>query len=124
MPTATEGLTGMPAEAEIADIRRGYEALDRNWEAVHEGAMRPIREAIGNQDATVFEIVEAIEALKNGSSWQPIETAPKGASVLLFFPKVGSNRMPLSAMQKVGRVIDYPSRPPTHWMPLPEPPTE
>lgn len=41
-------------------IRRHADQLDRNWDAVHQAAMKPIRAAIGNPDATVPEIVAAI----------------------------------------------------------------
>jgi len=45
------------------EARAGYHALDRNWHAVHEGAMTQIREAVGNPDATVPEIVEHVKRL-------------------------------------------------------------
>lgn len=57
-------------------------------------------------------------------NWQPIETAPKG-QVLLYWPKVPNARDPalcLPAMISVGYAGSTPNRPPTHWMPLPEPP--
>lgn len=43
------------------EARDGYHALDRNWSTVHEAAMGPIRSALGLPDATVAEIVAAIE---------------------------------------------------------------
>jgi len=49
-------------KAELAEVQAGYRQLDSNWSAVHEGAMAPIRKAIGNLDATVPEICQAIEA--------------------------------------------------------------
>lgn len=52
--------------------------------------------------------------------WQPIETAPKGKDVLLFFPKV-EGRNYLREWIRVGFKDDC-IRKPTHWMPLPEPP--
>ena len=57
--------------------------------------------------------------------WQPIKTAPKG-DVILYFPKVWNERrreFTHSAMMKVGFAAEYPFRKPTHWMPLPAPPT-
>lgn len=54
------------------------------------------------------------------AEWQPIKTAPKG-ELLLYFPKIEA-RLPLSPMIRAGRVVDYPHRKPSHWMPLPEPP--
>jgi hypothetical protein len=50
--------------------------------------------------------------------WQPIETAPKGDELLLYFP--GHKYLP--PMMKVDRLGNVP-RKPTHWMPLPEPPS-
>lgn len=47
---------------QLAEARAGYHALDRNWNAIHDRAMKPIREAVGNPDATVPEIVAAIRA--------------------------------------------------------------
>lgn len=57
------------------------------------------------------------------SEWQPIQTAPKdGTEVLLYYPALRATRMGPGAMLKVGTVRGLPSRTPTHWMPLPEPP--
>jgi hypothetical protein len=54
--------------------------------------------------------------------WQPIETAPSG-EVLLYWPrKVKGRNSVLHAMIRVGNANGAPNRPPTHWMPLPEPP--
>jgi hypothetical protein len=54
--------------------------------------------------------------------WQPIETAPSG-EVLLYWPrKVKGRNSVLHAMIRVGNANGTPNRPPTHWMPLPEPP--
>jgi len=49
--------------AELDEARDGYRALDANWLAIHDAAMTAIRDAVGNTDATVPEIVEAIAAL-------------------------------------------------------------
>ena len=57
-------------------------------------------------------------------SWQPIETAPKGVAVLLYFPTLKPHRgSPLAAMMKVGLPHDIP-RQATHWMPLTPPPKD
>jgi hypothetical protein len=56
------------------------------------------------------------------SNWQPIETAPRNVELLLYYPALRAGRMSPGAMLKVGRTWDLPSRQPTHWMPLPEPP--
>jgi hypothetical protein len=58
------------------------------------------------------------------SDWQPIETAPEGRPALLFFPANNRRVMSLGAMMRVGTVLDFPARKPTHWMPLPEPPQD
>lgn len=65
--------------------------------------------------------------------WQPIETAPKdGKRVLAFYPLFNMSRVswhkvfyldgPLWACDAV-RSPDRWSDQPTHWMPLPPPPT-
>ena len=61
--------------------------------------------------------------------WQPIETAPKdGRNVLLFCPRAqdyGYNGIRLT-WRKDGcwQGANNSLWPPTHWMPLPEPPTD
>jgi hypothetical protein len=55
--------------------------------------------------------------------WQPIETAPQTGQVLLYWPETKvKGRSTLYELIRVGNVNDTPHRPPTHWMPLPEPP--
>jgi len=62
------------------------------------------------------------------SDWQPIETAPPEKELLLFFPAIGPRKgqtvYARAEMMRVGLVRDFPSRLPTHWMPLPEPPVQ
>lgn len=57
--------------------------------------------------------------------WQPIETAPKGEVLLYFPPKVAGAyaQSTLPAMIRVGWASDFPNRIPSHWMPLPAPPS-
>lgn len=59
-------------------------------------------------------------------TWRPIETAPARREVLLFWPASGyarGRKAPiLSQRIAVGHKDGTPNRPPTHWMPLPEPP--
>ncbi len=50
--------------AELADVKAGYHALDKNWETMHEAAMVPIRSALDLPNGSVLEIVTAIEELK------------------------------------------------------------
>lgn len=51
-------------QAELTELKEGYHALDRNWEAVHTGAMEAIRGALEMPDASVPEMVIRIrEAL-------------------------------------------------------------
>jgi hypothetical protein len=52
--------------------------------------------------------------------WRPIETAPKGEKVLLFYPAYHMGQYSLGPMLRVG--IDNLRRRATHWQPLPEPP--
>jgi hypothetical protein len=53
------------------------------------------------------------------------ENAPKG-DVLLYFHDVPDERqkgrIKLYEMLKIGNAAGYPNRPPSHWMPLPQPP--
>ena len=61
------------------------------------------------------------------SEWIDIETAPSNKDVLLYFPAkvTGAYKQnTLSPMMKIGRAHDFPNRMPTHWMPLPSPPTD
>jgi hypothetical protein len=58
------------------------------------------------------------------SEWLPIESAPKDAEVLLYFPaKVTGayKEVKMRAMYQVGYVGSFPHRLPTHWKRL-EPP--
>lgn len=61
------------------------------------------------------------------NEWMPIETAPKGL-VLLYWPATkparGHPGNTLEPMMRVDRAGATPNRPPTHWMPLPSPPTD
>jgi hypothetical protein len=55
--------------------------------------------------------------------WQPIETAPRGKELILYFPptKNGRGEPSLAAWITVG-VPGISHRKPTHWMALPEAP--
>ena len=56
--------------------------------------------------------------------WQPIETAPKDGTVFLaFWDKDGDTRYVCAKRGRRGGPIGL-QRPPTHWMPLPEPPKD
>lgn len=77
------------------------------------------------------------------SDWRPIETyrevSDKTNPILVFFPNWGVEKVQaefsgidtfvFGGRRVLAREIDWldpkkgPSRPPTHWMPLPEPPT-
>lgn len=64
----------------------------------------------------------AIAAL--GGGWLPIESAPKGVYVLLGNPKWAS---PGCGAKEDGEWLDFGfayDPPPTHWMPLPAPPSK
>lgn len=57
--------------------------------------------------------------------WKPIESAPKGVKVLLYWPEHISGKyhqMRLVPMMRVDFAWSTPHRLPTHWMPLPAPP--
>lgn len=58
--------------------------------------------------------------------WLDIESAPKDRKVLLYWPHkvTGAHKQAeLAAMIQVDYAGSSPHRRPTHWMPLPEPPT-
>jgi hypothetical protein len=55
--------------------------------------------------------------------WRPIETCPKGTQVLLYEPEVAAGRLVLPARIVVGTFPTLYPRTPTHWLPLPAPPT-
>jgi hypothetical protein len=84
--------------------------------------------------------VEAAEREANGG-WQPIETAPKDAMILLFRPTapewgvVSQGKWEQQSHHKrgkpywdmwikIGSTIESRRHVPTHWMPLPAAPTE
>lgn len=62
------------------------------------------------------------------TDWQPIETAPKGRSLLVWFGRVGMHYNVLICDDMGWREAVDDGRQlkegyePTHWMPLPEPP--
>lgn len=72
------------------------------------------------------------------SGWKPIETAPEGEHILLWFP-VGERGVggieAATIFREGGRIVSFwthggpnsgfdwdSNEQPTHWMPLPEPP--
>ena len=57
------------------------------------------------------------------SEWKPIETAPERGDVLLYYPPVKSGRTELREWFNIAHPRSTPHRRPTHWMPLPDPPT-
>lgn len=87
---------------------------------------------------------DAIEAWNSiGSAWQPIDTAPKdGSRILLFYSKSRKEGVTETAVGRweiqkyhdrprpywenekyIGDVSYKRENPPTHWMPLPSPPS-
>jgi hypothetical protein len=88
----------------------------------------------------IDQLQAEVEALRKDAAWQPIETAPKDETPVLIFggiqhPEVGSSRTITratlanwSTSSECWDVLDcdYYSvsiENPTHWMPLPKPPT-
>lgn len=55
------------------------------------------------------------------SAWQPVETAPQGASVITY-GKTGIRFMRKRETGQWENMMHLPREAPTHWMPLPEPP--
>lgn len=81
-----------------------------------------LREAAAGAIASLRAQRDAALADTRRVDWQPIETAPKGQELLLFFPATGRSRMPLPEMMRVDRYPASFSRKPTHWMLPPGPP--
>ena len=66
------------------------------------------------------------DALKKDAEWKPIETAPKDGSEILLCGKKGriANGVWMTATDRVGAWLwPYIKVEPTHWMPLPAPPS-
>lgn len=64
--------------------------------------------------------------LRGLEEWQPIETAPKdGTKVLFFWPDGGVSLGDANKLRKAPKYYDRsePWKSPTHWMPLPKPPS-
>lgn len=89
-----------------------------------------------NPRCTVELLTKKIDELIRETKWQPIETAPKDKSVLLYdsnrkekycgrWDKQKYNKKPNPYWEKYARYSDIVYQrtyPPTHWMPLPQPP--
>jgi hypothetical protein len=67
------------------------------------------------------------------SKWQTIDTAPDDLAILATWSDTWKEKnagVHVEAMRKYGPYWSYvydgdsPERPPTHWMPLPDPPTK
>jgi hypothetical protein len=81
---------------------------------------------------------DRIRALRQGGGWQPIETAPKDKSVLLFFPLIyagcvevgrydddryaAKGARPFWRGSQPNNLTAYRSAPPTQWQPHPPAP--
>jgi len=55
--------------------------------------------------------------------WRPIETAPEGCEMILYFPAEATRRGDPKHIERITvdlYPVTYP-RKPTHWMPLPPP---
>lgn len=126
---ASSAPLGTPPDAfrsQVAAIVNGYYNDLRPRHA--EDALRAIAEALGkpmeDTQALASSLVpEPPPADRQG--WQPIETAPTHAGVIVWWPAYSPR--PTSAIKQAdGRwVADpgaSPEEGPTHWMPFPEPP--
>lgn len=51
-------------EDRIKQLEDHAEALDKNWELLHDAAMRSFRTVLGMPDATIPEMIERIRSLK------------------------------------------------------------
>lgn len=62
------------------------------------------------------------------SEWQPIETAPEYGEFLVYMPDEPRRKIQAASwhpnVKVIGDHFDYDRTRPTHWMPLPDPPTE
>lgn len=98
----------------------GFSAALAKPSAAVQGAMqRADVHRIFAQHAAADMVVEIVE------DWQPIETAPHDKLILVYAP--GAQDLPSITCtcmwhEDAGFCVDE-LREPTHWMPLPEPPT-
>jgi len=61
----TEALErGDAARAEVAELKKSYDALDKNWSSLHEAFTSAIRKALELPEADLRELVERIDDLK------------------------------------------------------------
>lgn len=63
------------------------------------------------------------------SEWQPIETAPTAGIFLVYMPLEREDRKMQVAnwrpnVKVIGGLFSFDCEPVTHWMPLPEPPSD
>jgi hypothetical protein len=89
------------------------EAQIRAWEELHRG------EQVGDIPELTF-VLRLLDEARAQSGWQPIETGPPSevGEVLFYFPEIKNDirgHGGLVAMYRVGRLINFPFRPPTHW---------
>lgn len=69
-------------------------------------------------DLRIKELESENQRLREAVGWRPIETY-RGGEVVLFYPAEPENI--LTERVVLGRLGGY--RKPTHWMPIPEPPS-
>lgn len=77
--------------------------------------------------AEIARVWSMLKAERSAINWQPIETAPRdGTDILVFQPQYGEC---FCAFYNSGcwwqfSLLHVLKDEPTHWMPLPEPPTQ
>ncbi len=91
---------------------------------------RPLSNTLQNLDSEpeIFFLLRLLDKARAQSGWRPIETAPEGevGEVLFYFPEIKNDTRGhggLVAMYRVGRLVNFPFRRPTHWELL-EPPSQ
>lgn len=88
----------------------------------------PFDELPEENQATMLEAVDAALDAADKAAWRPIETAPQDTAILVYRPRLRgryfTERMEVDAYVD-GRWArgERGLQPPTHWMPLPTPPS-
>ncbi len=114
--------------------------MSTKWEVANEALRDALRQAEARELAALAELDEANAKLRE-FAWQPIETAPRDRVILLYRPGEDGARRVAPGSWDSRECSKHPKpfwrcwfgRPnvdwdryyqPTHWQPMPEPPTK
>jgi len=114
----------------VAQLRSGLDNADRHPDGKREmgGVLSTMNEAASMLEALTAALTKERDALREAQTWQPIETAPKGATdCILTYSPVGMDIAWWSEGENDWLTVEtgtYLAGDPTHWQPLPIPPTK